>query len=469
MVVGLIIGGAAVVGAVSAATQDEAQAQQSSVGGRTISADQIHQQITQGPQEGSLRDAEGACKTLQERYEQRANTIRQLNEKMSAAWTGEGGSGAVRGAEPLKIWMEDSSTNLGTANRAIGDQAGAFNTVHGKVQPLPAKPPESGILNDINPLETDLDRQIQQYNDHAQANVDAFNEYFQASTNNAQQMPDYSRMDGQYGSINVETKPDDGGGKGDGTGPGDGQGSYRPGDGDVGGGGPGGGGYSPGSLPGGSYSPPGGGGGGGYSPGDVPGGVTPPGGKYAPPDYTSPEYTSPEYTSPDYTSPEYSGPEYDDGGTSSAGYTAPAYNAPAAGGFGPGSSGFGPGSAGGFGPSGGAGGGSYGSGGGGYGSSGGGAYGAGGFGPRGSGLGGGASTGSATPGSGSTGGGYAGARGGSSGSSSSMGRPMMGGMGGAGRGQGGDDEEHERKYLIEEDGNSLFGTDELTAPPVIGE
>jgi hypothetical protein len=47
----------------------------------------------------------------------------------------------------------------------------------------------------------------------------------------------------------------------------------------------------------------------------------------------------------------------------------------------------------------------------------------------------------------------------------------MGGMGGmgAGRGQGGEDEEHERpSYLVEPDPDSTFGTDEMTAPPVIG-
>lgn len=40
---------------------------------------------------------------------------------------------------------------------------------------------------------------------------------------------------------------------------------------------------------------------------------------------------------------------------------------------------------------------------------------------------------------------------------------------GAGRGQGGEDEEHDRKYTIEPDPEELFGTDQLTAPPVIGE
>ena len=43
----------------------------------------------------------------------------------------------------------------------------------------------------------------------------------------------------------------------------------------------------------------------------------------------------------------------------------------------------------------------------------------------------------------------------------------MGGMGHGGKGE--DDEEHETKYLVAEDPNELFGTDELTVPPVIGE
>lgn len=44
-------------------------------------------------------------------------------------------------------------------------------------------------------------------------------------------------------------------------------------------------------------------------------------------------------------------------------------------------------------------------------------------------------------------------------------------MGGAGRGKGEkeDDDEHERPaYLVEGDPESTFGSDQLTAPPVIG-
>jgi hypothetical protein len=57
------------------------------------------------------------------------------------------------------------------------------------------------------------------------------------------------------------------------------------------------------------------------------------------------------------------------------------------------------------------------------------------------------------------------------------GRGAAGGRGGAGgmmphgkRGEGEEDGEHQRaSYLVEGDPDAVFGTDEMTAPPVIGE
>ncbi|CRK60398.1 Endoglucanase [Alloactinosynnema sp. L-07] len=62
-----------------------------------------------------------------------------------------------------------------------------------------------------------------------------------------------------------------------------------------------------------------------------------------------------------------------------------------------------------------------------------------------------------------------GGRGGAAAGRGGAGAGMGGGMGGGGRGQGGEDEEHQRpSYLVEADPDAMFGTDEMTAPPVIG-
>ncbi|MBC6446663.1 hypothetical protein [Actinokineospora xionganensis] len=62
-----------------------------------------------------------------------------------------------------------------------------------------------------------------------------------------------------------------------------------------------------------------------------------------------------------------------------------------------------------------------------------------------------------------------GGRGGAGAAGGRGGAPMGGGMGGARGGQGGEDDEHNRpSYLVEADPDQVFGTDEMTAPPVIG-
>lgn len=127
--------------------------------------------------------------------------------------------------------------------------------------------------------------------------------------------------------------------------------------------------------------------------------------------------------------------------------------------------GMGPVPMGGFGPGGGGGGGGY--------SSGMGRGAAGGFGPgggAGAGSGAGAASGAGRPGM--PGGMPPAAAPGGAGAAAAAGRGGMGaaGMGaGAGRGKGEDDAEHQRPtYLVEADPDDVFGTDQRTAPPVIG-
>jgi hypothetical protein len=443
-------------------TRDQSGSYDAGDGSRKIDCYQIWDQITHGPGPGSIENGQRAATRLKGSYEDRITTIDKLSRDMDAAWTGKGAAAAQNaGAHPMKAWMTDSGTKLADSDTYLGNQHNAFTTVAAKVQEVPQSPPDNGFLNSVTPWETDTDRAIEDYNRNGQANVDAFNEYFKASSENGAGLPTYSALDGSLAKVGVTEdgqngKDKDGGGR-DGTGR-DGGTSDPGGSGSTPGNLPGGGGYQPGNLPGGGgYKPgdipgPGGGNGGGYQPPNIPGGGNyqpgniPGGGGYQPGNI----------------------PGYD--GTKAAGYTPP--NIP-----GPGSD---YGSGGGFGP-GGAGnlpGGPYGAGGagGGFGPGGAGSLG-GGFGPgsgSGGSLGAGSSTGSGgSPGSGAGmgrgGAGAAAAGGAGMGKAGGMGGMGMGGMGGARGGQGGEDEERTSKYLMGDDPNDIFGTDELTAPPVIGE
>lgn len=433
------VAGAAAYGA---ATQRDAGSYSAASGDRRIDAYEIWERLTTGQGADSLMTGQRSANRLQSAFQQRIAQIEALNRRMDQAWQGESAESAKAGAHPLQAWLEDSKSKLQESDAYLGEQTAAFNTAYSKVQPIPKEPPSSGFLNDITPWETDTDRAISDYNAKAQANVDAFNEYYQASTANGQSMPRYTALDGRVGDIGV-----DGGG-----GVEDGGAAQPPGDSGGGGGAPGGGGsgsgYQPGGVPG--------GGGGSYQPGGVPGAGSGSGGSgVGDGGAYQPGGAGGIGRGGSYHPGSYDAAKWDSG-TSASGFapskvSTPDFSASGAGG------------AGGFGPGGGVGAGAGG--------------GAGGFGP----AGGFAAAGGALPGqpgsaSGAAGAGGAGAGrgamggvGGATGRGGMAGMPM-GAMGGAGRGgKGSDDEEHQTKFLVEEDSNSLFGSDELTAPPVIGE
>ncbi|WP_037364221.1 hypothetical protein [Amycolatopsis orientalis] len=402
----------------------DAKLAEADLGGRSIDARTIWEKIHVGDS-SSLQTGVSAANNLKTVHNDRVTEIDNLNKKMDAAWQGGGATAAQAGAHPLGVWLQDSVNNLGKSHTYLNTQVDCFSTVKSKVQEIAKDPPHAGFVDGINPF-SDKDDEINQYNETGKANVQAYTNYFNASGQNASQLPQYSAWQG-----NNISNP--GGGPGDfGGGPGGSGGNF--------GGGPGGGG----------------------------GGFTPP--KMDPPKFTP---TNPPGTPPHTTFPGGpSGP----GGPGHGGVTDPTGHYPGSGNDGVTTSGWTPPttdpskfSPSAFGPGGGAG--QFGPGGGGGAGSGAGAafgpgaFGAGaGFGPGGSGSG--AAAGGMAGGAGAGGMG-SGMRGGAAGKPGAAG---MGGMGaGAKGGKGQEDEEHQTKYLVEEDSNELFGSDQLTVPPVIGE
>ncbi|WP_160148757.1 PPE domain-containing protein [Amycolatopsis alkalitolerans] len=408
---GTVIGGMT-GGLISLFSSPEAQQQQANVGGRSIDARQIWEQIHPGSSD-SLHDGAKAAGTLQSVHDNRASQIDAINKAMDAAWQGDASQQVQAGAHPLGVWLRDSSANLQKSGTYLTDQGHAFDSAKSQVQEIAATPPHESLLDHVNPF-SDKEDEINKYNQQGQTNVQAFQNYYNASAQNAAGMPQYSAWTGNNFSSNNPNNPN-----------------------------------NPSNNPNIGTTPP-------------PSASLPPSGLGNPPNIgnTPPRYNTklPSTTDPNQgkyqtslpNTDSYKPPAWNDA-TTAAGYTPSTTNPDFSSGFGPSGSGSGSGS---------------GAGSGGYG---GGSLAGAGFGPAGS-LGGGASTGAGASGAadGAAGAGRGGV-GGGAGASGRAGSPGMGGMGRGAGGKGGDDEEHQTKYLVGDDPNELFGTDELTAPPVIGE
>lgn len=405
--------------------------------------------------------------------------VLKLNNKMNAAWQGNAADQAVSGAAPLATAADSASSSLTQASGAMRDQVGAFHTAYNSVVEMPASAPQNNVINEaVSALgvNTPLDQEISDYKADGQHNVRVYQTYSSQSTSNAAEMPtSFGTLPDAHPSISVT-------GSGPSTvgGP-----TYTGTSGSTGGTSTGSPTFRPPGSPGGGYPPPPSGptGTSTYSP---PRGGGPTGGPVYDPALPPIGTTSPTSFGP---GPIGGGPGYPNGpggprGTfppGEGGFPGPGAFPPGEEGFGlpeegfPGGPGFGgPGGLGGTGGSGGfAGeealrGGRFG--------------GPGGFGGAGGSGGGFGGPGSGAPGTGSAatnGPGSAGAAPAAEEAAFGRGGGMLGAAGepggtggpmGAGRGaKGEEDKEHKTaEYLQEADPDALFGSDQLTVPPVIG-
>jgi hypothetical protein len=408
-----------------------------------LSPQEIYEKLTGGPGPATLQAAGDRTRQEWQNEEDRAQLIRRLGEHIRQGWHGESGDAAFGAARPLAEAAIQGADKLGTAHDLLNRQGGSFHRAHNDVRPVPPRPPDNPIA-DMIPFETDLDREIKAYQADAQHNMRVFEGYDNASLYNETNMPkEYSNIRPSGDTITVKSVGGDpGGGEtgGDSGDTGDGRRDRAPGggrpDSSGGPGGPGGG--MPIGGPPGVSSPSG----------------APSGGQTSPSDFRPGTGGFPQ-------SPGAAGPPV--GGTVPPGSFLPGGPFPGGRDAGPGGSGEFRGrrpAAGGFGGPGGSGE---------FGGRGPGA-GAGPSGPRGPGNGAGGRGGGPGAGAGALAAEEAAIRRGAAagpGARGAAGMPM--GAMGAGHGKGDDDEEHDRKTMIESGGEDVFGSDVLTAPQVIGD
>jgi hypothetical protein len=391
--------------------------------GAGMSPHQIYEYLTHGPGSGTLDEAQAATRAEWTREEARALLIRRQGELIQSGWQGAASDAALGAALPLAESALRGADQLSRAEDLLDRQSGSFNRAANSVRPVPPEPPKMDILDAMAPF-ADYEKQVRAYQADAQHNIEVFRGYDSASEYNETNLPSQyrtiSHSGGDIGVTGLDPRRDDIGLP---VGGGDHEPPKR--------------GTESGPPPAGSDSHRG-----------TPAGGSPVSTGDPVRDSRQPQVTRPSDVTPSSTDSmpglvTSAGPE--PGG---------AIGGPPGGGLttgGPGPRGGGPGSGGpaprGGGPA-----------------PRGGDPGSGGRGPgvRGGALGAGPGALAAEEVAVRRAAAAAGARG--------SGASMMGGAPvGTGRGKGDDDEEHQRKVLIETDAEGTFGSDLLTAPPVIGD
>lgn len=173
----------------------------SGAGGMGMSGEEIYRNFTEAVGGGDLAAAADMVKQLQGSYEEGARSVRALAVRMESAWQGDAGGAAQRGAVPLAAEQELSAPQLFTAQDLTGRQVGSFDSAKSAAVPVPPAPDRpSGweVVTSPTVLPT-FEQKLAEHNAAGQHNVDVMTSYEGASSYNGDNLP------ASYGSITPDS------------------------------------------------------------------------------------------------------------------------------------------------------------------------------------------------------------------------------------------------------------------------
>lgn len=155
------------------------------------SATQIYEMFHSGAGTTGMYHATDGAATQMSTQDDLNTQIIQLNSKMASGWSGEASEAAMSGAVPLANAAQDATNSLATHQDVLSSQAEAFTTARNSLNNVPSQMPNN-TMNDVLAAFGDngpLDSQITQYASSSEHNVQVYQTYSQTSTLTADTMP----------------------------------------------------------------------------------------------------------------------------------------------------------------------------------------------------------------------------------------------------------------------------------------
>ncbi|ONI79298.1 hypothetical protein ALI144C_26085 [Actinosynnema sp. ALI-1.44] len=164
-----------------------------------LSGQEIYENFTNGPGPEYMLNGAGVVAEVVRTYDQRCDQIKSLLGKMDAVWKGDAAGAAHRGVGPLAVEHALAAPAMDTMRDLVDRQAGSFIDARNSVVPVPPAPEK------VDPLAAFLrpgdfvtyQQQLSDHNTATQRNVDVMRGYEGASTYNM-------NMPRTYGSITAD-------------------------------------------------------------------------------------------------------------------------------------------------------------------------------------------------------------------------------------------------------------------------
>jgi hypothetical protein len=162
-----------------------------------MSGEQIYRNFTEARGSDPLANAAAEVRKLVDEYNLQADEIVRLTRRMEAAWQGDAAGAAQRGAGPLAVAHLYAAPRINTSQDLSTRQVESFGAARSAVRPVPPAPERPDPWSMIFSLDvtSTYAGQVTAHQAAAQHNVDVMSRYESASAFNAGGQPN------SYGSI----------------------------------------------------------------------------------------------------------------------------------------------------------------------------------------------------------------------------------------------------------------------------
>ncbi|TCP46788.1 hypothetical protein EV191_11364 [Tamaricihabitans halophyticus] len=158
-------------------------------GEATVSASALYQMMHSGPGVESLVAA-GDSATRQSEAQARINRLaKEAADLIRAGWQGDAADNAQQAAHPLELGAMESSEALMKAQKAHQTQGESFLASRDRMEPVPDSPPETGVWDSMTPWDTDTEKAVSEYNEKSRRNGEIYQAYDTDSGSNVRSMP----------------------------------------------------------------------------------------------------------------------------------------------------------------------------------------------------------------------------------------------------------------------------------------
>ncbi|OQO92372.1 hypothetical protein B1813_09180 [Saccharomonospora piscinae] len=171
-----------------------------------MQGDQIYQNFRNAPGTGGMESVADVLVELRRSYQERAQAIKQIQERMQAGWTGDAGAAASAGAGPLTPALHESAENMERTFGSVTSQAAAWNQAANSVEPVPSAPQEPSVWDDITSFggaSDTFEENLARHNAVAQRNVDVMSRYEAATSANQDFPRSYTTLPSSGAAITV--------------------------------------------------------------------------------------------------------------------------------------------------------------------------------------------------------------------------------------------------------------------------